>query len=52
MKVTGGMSSEIQQKMPYADLSEFSANPEVDKLFDLYTVDMLVKYVASKLQAA
>jgi acyl carrier protein len=42
---------EIKQRMPYADLTAFSANPEVDKLFDLYTVDMLVQYVSSKLSA-
>lgn len=41
--------AEIQQRMPYADLTEFTANPDVDKLFDLYTVDMLVHYVSSKL---
>ena len=34
--------------MPFADLSEFAANPEVDKIGDLYTVDMLVHYVQSK----
>ena len=37
--------------MPYADLSGFAANPEVDKIGDLYTVDMLVQYVSSKLAA-
>ena len=35
--------------MPYADLSDFAANPDVEKIIDLYTVDMLVQYVQSKL---
>jgi hypothetical protein len=35
--------------MPFADLSGFAANPEVDKIGDLYTVDMLVQYVQTKL---
>ena len=48
-KLTPKGLDEIKQRMPYADLAEFSANPEVDKLFDLYTVDMLVHYVSSKL---
>ena len=41
--------SEIKQRMPYADLSEFEKHPEVEKLLDLYTVDTLVQYVAGKL---
>ena len=41
--------SEIKQRMPYADLSEFEQHPEGEKLLDLYTVDTLVQYVAGKL---
>ena len=48
-KLTPRGLDEIKQRMPYADLTEFSTNPEVDRLFDLYTVDMLVKYVSTKL---
>jgi len=51
-KLTPKGLAEIQQRMPYADLTEFSANPEVDKLFDLYTVETLVQYVAGKLSAS
>jgi acyl carrier protein len=51
-KLTPKGLAEIQQRMPYADLREFAADPELDKLFDLYTVDMLVQYVASKLAVA
>lgn len=50
-KLTEKGLAEIQQRMPYADLTEFSKSPELEKLFDLYTVDMLVKYVATKLEA-
>jgi len=50
-KLTTKGLAEIKGRMPYADLTEFSANPEVDKLFDLYTVEMLVQYVSSKLGA-
>src|SRR5262249_60742200 len=42
---------ELKQRMPFADLTEFSANPEVERILDLYTVDMLGQYVASKLPA-
>ena len=50
-KLTEKGLAEIQHRMPYADLTEFSKSPELEKLFDLYTVDMLVKYVATKLEA-
>ena len=43
--------AEIQARMPYADLSEFAKDPELEKLFDLYTVDTLVQYVASKVDS-
>lgn len=42
---------EMKQKLPFIDLTSLTESPEVDKLLDLYTVDMLVKYVASKLAA-
>lgn len=51
-KLTPKGVAEMKQRMPYADLSGFESNPEVEKLLDLYTVDMLVKYVSGKLSAA
>jgi acyl carrier protein len=50
-KLTTKGIEELKARMPYADLATFSENPEVDKIGDLYTVDMLVQYVASKLSA-
>ncbi len=50
-KLTPKGLTEMKQRMPYADLSGFEANPEVDELLDFYTVDMLVQYVSSKLSA-
>ncbi len=50
-KLTGKGLDELKSKMPYADLSAFSADPDVEKIGDLYTVDMLVHYVSSKLSA-
>jgi acyl carrier protein len=48
-KLTPKGLAELETRMPYADLSAFSNNPEVEKIGDLYTVDMLVHYVQSKL---
>jgi acyl carrier protein len=48
-KLTAKGLEMLKARMPFADLSDFAANPEVDKIGDLYTVDMLVQYVQSKL---
>ena len=50
-KLTTKCIDELKTRMPYADLSSFAADPDVEKIGDLYTVDMLVQYVQSKLSA-
>lgn len=47
--VTAKGLAELKAKMPYADLSKFEANPKFDQIGDLFTVDLIVRYVASKL---
>ena len=42
---------ELKARMPYADLTAFPANPQVEKIGDLYTVEMLNQYVQRKLSA-
>ena len=42
---------ELKQRMPFADLSGFESDPDVEKILDLYTVDTLVQYVAGKVGA-
>lgn len=51
-KLTAEGIEELRQRMPYADLSEFAEDPDVDRIIDLYTVEMLVRYVESKLTPA
>ncbi|WP_169976593.1 acyl carrier protein [Tautonia rosea] len=48
-KLTSKGLIEIKQRMPFADLTEFEADPQVDKLMNLYTVETLVQYVSNKL---
>lgn len=48
-KLTPKGLGEIKARLPFADLTEFEKNPQLDKLMDLYTVEMLVQYVSSKL---
>ncbi len=50
-KMTDKGLEELKARMPYADLTGFAADPDVEKIGDLYTVDMLVQYVSSKLAA-
>ncbi|MFO8011788.1 MAG: acyl carrier protein [Phycisphaerae bacterium] len=47
-KLTEKGLEELKTRMPYADLSEFEKNPNVDDIADLFTVDMIVRYIESK----
>jgi len=48
-KVTAKGIDELRQRMPFADLSSFEADPEVNKLSDLFTVDLITRYIQGKL---
>ncbi|MBI2808032.1 MAG: acyl carrier protein [Planctomycetes bacterium] len=48
-KVTEKGLDELRQKMPFADLSKFEKNPELTAISDLFTVDMIAKYIQGKL---
>jgi acyl carrier protein len=50
-KLTPKGIDELKARLPFADLSKFQEDPSVDKIGDLYTVEMLVQYVQSKLAA-
>jgi acyl carrier protein len=50
-KLTTKGLGELKARLPFADLTKFAANPQVEKIGDLYTVEMLVQYVQSKLSA-
>ena len=49
-KLTDKGLGEIKSRMPFADLSEFESDPQVDKMMNLYTVETLVQYVSGKLE--
>ena len=51
-KLTSKGVEELKARLPFADISKIESDPSVDKIGDLYTVDMLVQYVRSKLEAA
>jgi acyl carrier protein len=50
-KVTAKGLAELREKMPYADLSEFEKNPTLEGISDLFTVNLIVSYIESKLAA-
>lgn len=39
----------LKSAMPHADLSSFEADPDIDKITDVFTVDAIVRFVEGKL---
>jgi acyl carrier protein len=50
-KMTPKGVAELKARMPFADLAAFEADPDINKFRDVFTVDTLVKYVMSKVNA-
>jgi acyl carrier protein len=48
-KVTPEGIAQLREKMPHADIDAFAKNPLVSKISDLFTVDMMCKFLAGKL---
>ena len=40
--------AELKTRMPFADLTAFEADPDINKFRDVFTVETLVKFVMSK----
>ncbi len=51
-KVTQKGLDELRTKMPFADISKFEKNPELTAISDLFTVEMIAKYIEGKLAKA
>jgi len=47
-KVTPKGLEELKSRMPYANLSAFEQDPDVNKFRDIFTVNTLVNYVMTK----
>jgi len=50
-KVTPKGLDELRTRMPFADISKFEKDPKLTALSDLFTVDMIAKYIQGKLKA-
>jgi acyl carrier protein len=49
-KVTDRGLQELRERMPFADLSEFERDPRLSHVSDLYTVDLITRYIWGKLR--
>ena len=47
-RVTDKGLAELRARMPFADLSKFESDPEVSNIGDLFTVDMITRYIQGK----
>jgi acyl carrier protein len=48
-KLTPKGLKELKDRMPYADLSRFEQDPDFEGLRDLFTVDLISRYIRAKL---
>jgi acyl carrier protein len=48
-RVTDKGLAELRARMPFADLSDFEKDPELNKISDLFTVEMITRYIQGKL---
>ena len=48
-RVTPKGLDELRVRMPFADLSKLEANPDISGISDLFTVDMISRYIQGKL---
>ena len=49
-KVTPAGIDELRKRMPHADVESFAKDPKIEHLQDLFTVQMIVKFITRKLE--
>ena len=48
-RVSADGIKELEERMPFADLTEFKKDPRLEKMEDLFTVELIVNYLKRKL---
>lgn len=48
-RVTDRGLTELRSRMPFADLSKFEKDPDLNGISNLFTVDMITRYIEGKL---
>jgi hypothetical protein len=51
-RVTEKGMTELRTRMPFADLQQFEKDPELSHLSDLFTVDLIARYIQGKIGSA
>jgi acyl carrier protein len=51
-KMTDAGMAKLKAAMPHADFTEFEADPDVNKMSELFTVRTIINYVETKIGAA
>ena len=51
-KLTETGLTELKNKMPHTDFTSLEADPDINKLGDLFTVNSIVNYVENKLESS
>ena len=51
-KLTEKGLTQLREKMPHTDLTEFETDPDINKMADLFTVNAIVNYIENKLNNA
>jgi acyl carrier protein len=49
-KVTPVGIDELRKRMPHADVESFAKDPKIENIQDLFTVQMIVKFITRKLE--
>ncbi|MBN2132886.1 MAG: acyl carrier protein [Sedimentisphaerales bacterium] len=50
-KLTEKGLTELREKVPHTDLTEFENDPDINKLADLFTVNAIVNYIDARVNA-
>ena len=49
-KVSDKGIDELRKRLPHADVDKFAENPNVQDIGDLFTVEMITRYIAQKIE--
>jgi acyl carrier protein len=50
-KVTARGLEELRQRMPFADLTDFETDPQVNHVGELFTVELIARYIQGRVGA-
>jgi acyl carrier protein len=50
-RITDKGLAELKARMPFADLATFEKDPQVSNISDLFTVEMITRYIQGKLDS-